>query len=200
MTDIESEKAMKAGKKDDWRSMEGAPPEADLERLQADAKRYLELAQRSQAELANAQARMRRDLDERTRYALEGFALELLPVIDSFVKAEEALTKAGAAASAIEAVALLRKELLRVFAKGGIRPIETQGRKFDAAVHEAVAMVTSAGHEDQAVVSEVRGGFVIGDRVLRPAQVVVARKPPGGSDGAKTEAGETAGGQRAPGA
>jgi len=176
----------------DWRSLPEAAPDPEIETLQAEAKKFFDLAARSQAELANAQTRMRRDLADGQKFAVEGFVRDLIPAIDSLGKSVEALTRSGAAASVVEALQLVEKEVLRALAKGGIRPIETAGKKFDPSFHEAVGMVPSPSHEDQAVVTEVRRGYLIHDRVLRPAQVLVARRPAGGSDGPKAEGAEKA--------
>ena len=172
---------------EEWRTLPESPPDPETEKLQAEVKRWHDLAARSQAELANAQARMRRDVEERQKYAVENFAREVIPALDSLSKSVEAVTKAGGAAAVVEALQLVEKELLRGLAKGGIRPIDTAGKKFDPMFHEAVGTVPSATHEEQAVFAEVRRGYLIHDRVLRPAQVLVARRTPGGSDGRTSE-------------
>jgi molecular chaperone GrpE len=179
----------------EWNSIVPPEPDPEIARLESEAKRWLEVAQRSQAELANAQARMRRELDERTKYAVEGFVRELIPALDSLAKAVDSVTKAGGAPAVVDAIVLIDREVLRALAKGGIRPIQTAGAKFDPQFHEAVAMVTAADREDQTIVTEVRRGYLIQDRVLRPAQVVVARRPAGGANGGE---GAEAKGRQAP--
>jgi molecular chaperone GrpE len=151
-----------------------APPaaESELEKLKKDAAANLELAKRAQAELANAQSRWNRDVETTRKFAVESMIRELLPVFDSLGKAVEA----GQAGPALEAMKIIEKEALRVLAKFGVAPIETKGKKFDPLFHEAVTMTESAEHEDQAIVSELRRGWMMYERVLRPAHVVVARK------------------------
>ena len=151
--------------------------QAELETLRKESAANLDLAKRSQAELANAQARMSRDLDVSRKFALESFARELLSVIDGIDKSVEALTKGGGSPAVVEAVSLIEREMMRVLSKFGVAPIDTKGRKFDPAFHEALTVVESAAHEPQAIVTEMRRGWLMHDRVLRPAQVAVARKP-----------------------
>lgn len=173
-----------------------APGEADAAALQADVARledevrrlhaqvesHLDLARRSQAELANAQQRMRRDLDNARKYALEGFVRDLLPAVDNLDRSIEAVSKREDAQALVEALRLIERELLRALSKGGIRPIDSDGTRFDPSLHEAITLVESETQDDQTVAATLRRGWLIEDRVLRPAHVAVVKKKadPGG--------------------
>ena len=148
------------------------PVQAELAALReqaAKAEEYLDLARRAKADFLNYQDRVRRDKQDWTRQAVEGFIRELLGALDGFAMAKFEDPKL------LEAIRILEKEFLRVLAKSGVVPIETAGTAFDPAFHEAVA-VDPGG----TLLEEVRRGWMIGDRVLRAASVrIVKPKEPG---------------------
>jgi molecular chaperone GrpE len=133
----------------------------------AKADEYLELARRSKADFINYQDRVRRDKADWNRQALEGFIRELLPALDGFALAK------FEDAQLTEAVRILEKEFLRVLAKAGVTPIETAGKAFDPLYHDAVAMDPGGTQ-----LEEVRRGWLIDGKVLRPASVRLV-KPKG---------------------
>lgn len=153
--------------------VEAASVLEELRTAGAKAAEYLDLAKRTQADFVNYQARVRRDREEYVRYAAEGLLRELLPVVDDLQR----LTSSAAGVPALlEAVKITERELLRVLSKAGVRPIETVGKKFDPAYHEAAEMVDApAGKAPGEIIEEVRKGYTLHDRVLRPASVRVAR-------------------------
>ena len=159
-------------------------PREEVEALraaEARAAEYLDLAKRTQAEFVNYQGRARREREEITKYALERFLLEFLPVLDGLSHTLAAPADADVRA-VVEGVRIVEREMLRLLAKSGVRPMETMGKKFDPLFHEAVATVDAPpGTADGTVVEELRRGFMIHDRVLRPAQVRVARSAPPGA-------------------
>jgi molecular chaperone GrpE len=145
----------------------------------AKAAEYLDLAKRTQADFVNYQGRVRRDREEYVRFASEGLLRDLLPVVDDLQRLLASSAAAGVPAL-LEGVRLTERELLRVLSKAGVKPVETVGRKFDPSFHEAAETVEApkgvAGGE---VVEEVRRGYLLHDRVLRPAVVKVARPAAG---------------------
>jgi molecular chaperone GrpE len=143
------------------------PVQAELAELRgraAKADEYLELARRSKADFLNYQDRVRRDKSDWSRQSLEGFIRELLPALDGMALAKFDDPKL------VEAIRMVEKEFLRVLAKAEVLPIETAGKTFDPAFHEAVA-VDPGG----TLLEEVRRGWRIGDRVLRPAAVRIVK-------------------------
>ena len=152
-------------------------PVAEVEKLRAAAAEQLDRAKRTQAEFVNYQARMRREREEFSRYACEGFLRELLPFIDDVQRLS---TAAANVPALLEAVKITERELLRVLSKAGVKPVETEGRKFDPTYHEAADMVDApAGKSAGDVIEEVRRGYLLHDRVLRPASVRVAKAAQG---------------------
>jgi molecular chaperone GrpE len=151
--------------------------QADLDKLVASARQaaeFKEVAQRVQADFINYQDRVKREKEEWSRAAVGRFIRELLPALDSLA---DALRAAGGAAEA-DGLRILQKEFLRVLAVQGVAPIEAVGRPFDPNLHEAVGTVERADAEPGTVVEELRGGWSIQGRVLRPAMVKVARPAP----------------------
>ncbi|MFN3486291.1 MAG: nucleotide exchange factor GrpE [Planctomycetota bacterium] len=146
-----------------------AEEEARLRQEAARAAEYLDLARRWKAEFLNYQARIQREREEWKRQAVEEFVRDLLPVVDSFTWArfEEP--------TLMQALSVVEREFLRVLAKHGIVPIEAEGRPFDPFLHEAVALEETDERPEGTVLEEVRRGWKIDGRVLRPAAVRVAR-------------------------
>lgn len=140
---------------------------------------------RSVAELDNVRKRAQRDVESASRYGLEKFATELLPVKDSLELAvasagKEAADPAAAVRSMASGQEATLKLLAKAFEKLGIREIDPHGEPFDPAAHEAVLMQESATAEPNSVLQVVQRGYEINGRLLRPARVIVARGPSGG--------------------
>ncbi len=127
--------------------------------------RFLRLA----ADFENFRKRTERDLDLRIRFALEEFAIELLEVIDNF---ERALKEEDAGAR--EGLVQIHKLLRTILERHGIRPLESVGKPFNPAEHEAVASIPSDA-EEGIVVEEFCQGYCMHDRVIRCAKVAVSK-------------------------
>jgi molecular chaperone GrpE len=131
---------------------------------------------RAVAELDNIRKRAQRDVENASRYGLEKFAVELLPVLDSLQGAVSNAARADAKSLAAGQEATL-KLLVKAFEKLNIRQINPTGEPFDPARHEAVMAQESATAEPNAVLQVVQPGFELSGRLLRPARVIVARAP-----------------------
>lgn len=146
---------------------------SELERARAEAAGHYDRLLRAQAELQNVLKRHEKERIDRSRYAAEPLARDLLAVVDDL---ERALQHAGEESSALAAgVELVHRSLLAALAKHGVERIETKGKAFDPSEHEAVAVVEAANVEENTVVEEHRAGYRMADRLLRPAMVAVAR-------------------------
>jgi molecular chaperone GrpE len=144
------------------------PPEPDPA---ADAAKYLDLAQRTQAELENFRKRAARDLALAGARAKAKLIAELLPVVDNL---ERALATANPEEDHLaEGVRLVHVELLRVLERNGIEAFDPAGEPFDPTVHEAISM--REGENGSGIVLDVvEKGYRLGDNVIRPARVVVS--------------------------
>ncbi len=139
---------------------------------------------RSAAELDNVRKRAQREVESATRYGLEKFAAELLPVKDSLELAVSSAPASGTEAagdaaatirSLIEGQQATLKLLAKAFEKLGIREIDPRGEPFDPSRHEAILMQESSTAEPNSVLQVVQRGYEINGRLLRPARVIVAR-------------------------
>ncbi|MQY51186.1 nucleotide exchange factor GrpE [Rhodocyclus tenuis] len=127
---------------------------------------------RAKAETENVRRRAQEDIAKASRYAVDKFAGELLAVRDSL---EAALSSETPSIETMkEGCELTLKQLISAFEKNGLNDINPQGQKFDPHRHQAISMVESDA-EPNTVISVLQKGYLLGDRVLRPALVVVAR-------------------------
>jgi molecular chaperone GrpE len=129
---------------------------------------------RSVAELDNVRKRAQRDVENATRYGLEKFAAELLPVMDSLQLAVASTAQADARSLAEGQEATL-KLLTRAFERLNIKEINPRGEPFDPARHEAVLAQESRTAEPNSVLQVVQNGYELNGRLLRPARVIVAK-------------------------
>jgi molecular chaperone GrpE len=154
-------------------SREVAPAELDEVVRQRDE--YLDALQRSQAEFANYRKRMARDQASLVARAAERLVKELLPVLDDLERALEAANE-HEEAKLEEGVRLVQRSLAAALAKEGLQEIATDG-SFDPHTQEALLSQPS-DEEEGTVIQVVQKGYRLGDRVLRPARVVVAAAQP----------------------
>ena len=151
----------------------------ELEELQ---DRYLRLA----AELDNYRKRVARERAELIRTAHEGLLLEFLPVLDNLERALAAARSSAGSSRASEALIEGVEITLRLFRgvleKAGVREIETVGREFDPVVHHAVEQVRVTEVPENTVVEEVLRGYLLDQKVLRPALVKVSTRAAAPSD------------------
>lgn len=134
---------------------------------------------RAYAELENYKKRVEKDKADNLKYANEGLIGDLLPFIDNLKRAVEHFSseKNNNPKALIEGIDLILKDLMNVLGKYGLKPIESAGRPFDPSLHEAMMQVESEAHEPQTILEEFQKGYLIKDRLLRPARVSVAMRP-----------------------
>jgi molecular chaperone GrpE len=150
---------------------------ARLEQAEQELERYRDQALRAQAEAENTRRRASRDVENAHKYALEKFAADLLPVVDSLEKAVEVAAASQGAESLGEGVELSMKLFLSVLEKHGLQRIDPLGEPFDPRLHEAMTMVPSPHAEPNSVLEVMQRGYVLNGRLVRAAKVVVARAP-----------------------
>lgn len=158
---------------DELTSLKAALAAAE-EATRAQRDQYL----RAMAEIENVRKRSQRDIENAHRYAVEGFAGELLPVLDSL----ELGVRNGVNADAqtlLDGQQAMLKLMEKAFAKHAIRRLDPAGEPFDPSLHEAVMMQPSDRAEPGSVLQVVQSGYELNGRLLRPARVIVARSPDG---------------------
>ncbi|MGQ9716838.1 MAG: nucleotide exchange factor GrpE [Anaerolineae bacterium] len=164
---------------------EGPKPEAleaELERLRqeleaakAQAAEYLDGWQRTQAEFANYRKRQEVEFMERVRLNNAVLIARILPILDDLDRAIQTLPPGLQSLTWVEGVFLIKRKLEVILEAEGLKPIETAGKSFDPLYHEAVTYEDVPGYEDGQIIGEVQRGYLLGDRVIRPALVRVAR-------------------------
>jgi molecular chaperone GrpE len=155
------------------REVPSAPTDVQaFEALQKERDELLDTLQRVQAEFDNYRKRAARDQQSLVTRAHEGLVKELLPVLDDLERALEA-AEAHEEAELEEGVALVTRSFADVLRKEGLEEIPTEG-KFDPHVHEALLSQPSEA-EEGTVIEVLQKGYRLGDRVIRPARVVISR-------------------------
>lgn len=138
---------------------------------------------RTLADSENARKRTRQQSEESVRIQRESMLRDLLPIVDNLERAVEAARGGGDAATIVQGVEMVLKGLLELLRAHGVTPLASVGQAFDPARHEAVDHVASQTHPPNTVVDEFHRGYQIGERVLRPARVSVAKRAPVGGRG-----------------
>jgi molecular chaperone GrpE len=146
---------------------------------QADVQRqrdeYYDLLLRKQAEFDNYRKRIERDRQSLSEAAAAGMIEELLPVIDDLDRALAAEAVGESAQAYRLGVELIYRQLGDILRKRGVRPIEALGADFDPHYHQAVSYEPADGRRDGEVIEEFQRGYMLGDRLLRPSMVKVAK-------------------------
>jgi molecular chaperone GrpE len=156
----------------------------DLEALQArisDAEQkrdeYLDLLQRTRADFENYQKRALREMIQERKYAHADLAHDLLAALDNLDRATNASKQGGDQSPLAQGVTLVQTQLLDILRRHGITRIEAQGKPFDPNQHQAVMQQPAPDVPPNSVVQVLEQGFMIHDRVLRPAKVIVSTAP-----------------------
>jgi molecular chaperone GrpE len=153
------------------------PPETEIEDLRRQLEDRQDKLLRALAETDNVRRRAQRDREEHLKYANESLIRDLLPVLDNLDRALTAGRGTAGAATVVEGVELIQRELLRVLEKNGLTRFSAVGQPFDPTRHEAIARIVSAEQPANTVVAETALGYMLHGRLLRPAMVAVAAAP-----------------------
>ena len=154
----------------------GETMEQQLAKAQDTIKDYWDQMMRLRAEIENNRKRAERDLENAHKYALKSFAENLLPVIDSMEMGQAAAAADNATLESIrEGSELTVGMFVQVLEKNGLEQVDPLGEKFDPERHQAISMIDVESAESNTVVEVMQKGFLLNDRLVRPAMVVVAR-------------------------
>ena len=153
--------------------------DSEIEALKAQVQEFQEQMLRSQAEMQNVRRRAEIDVEKAHKFALEKFVKELLPVADSLEKAVESTEgheDAGELVASIrEGVEMTLNLFMNSLRKFNVEQLNPIGEPFDPQQHEAMSMVPSPDAEPNSVVAVVQKGYMLNERLVRPAMVVVAK-------------------------
>jgi len=164
---VDEEMAREADAEDD-----GIPPPPRFAEAEPDRASMT----RALRELEAAKSRVERDAQRAQDEMRQSLATKLLPVLDNLDRTIHAAQQSGDAPSVVEGTYLVRRQLAGVLEAYGVKRIEARGQKFDPTIHEAVSVVAvDDPRHDRAVIDQLEPGYMMGERLLRPAKVVVGR-------------------------
>jgi len=149
--------------------------EKDLQKTKDELAEEKDKFVRLQAETDNFRKRLSREKDEFSQYANERLFKELIPIFDNLERALE--DPSNDTKSLKEGLEMILKQFSAFLEKEKVEPIKAIGEKFDPMVHEALTSEESNDHEENTIISEFVRGYTINNRVLRPSQVVISKKP-----------------------
>jgi len=150
--------------------------EQQLDHAQATIKEYWEQILRLKAEIENNRKRSVRDIENAHKYALRNFSESLLPIVDSMEMAQKAAEAENASLeSIIEGTELTMSMFIQVLEKHGLQEGNPIGEKFDPEQHQAISMVEDKSAEPNTVISVMQKGFMLNERLVRPAMVIVSK-------------------------
>ncbi len=144
----------------------------ELEQERIRSSEYLDQAQRTRAELINYRRRMEQEMQTVRRFAAENLISRILPVIDDFQRANEAVPAEERDTPWVQGMRLIERKMWSILEAEGVKPIEAVGKPFDPSMHEAVSLDSDGG---DTVVEEFQRGYMLHDRTIRPAMVRVGR-------------------------
>lgn len=153
--------------------------EVQLAEAEQKAAEYLDGLQRSQASFANYRKRAEAEQVSWRSVANAALLSRFLPVLDDFERAFQALPKEFEGHPWLGGITLIQRKITGILEAENVKPIELHpGDAFDPLYHQAILYQEVPGFEDGQIVAEVERGYILGERVLRPASVVVAKAPP----------------------
>jgi len=147
-------------------------------------------ALRAQAELENFRVRVRREQDDQLKYANQKLLTEMLPVIDNMYRAVSAASQDASSDGLLEGVLMVAQQLLDTLNKFNCTRIEAVGDVFDPNHHEAISQMPSDQYQAGHVIQVVQEGYLLHERVIRPAHVIVSTGPENAAPAAEAPAAE----------
>jgi molecular chaperone GrpE len=156
-------------------SAAGAAPKDPLAEAQAEAAKWKDLAARNQAELENYRKRVAREREDDMKRTRAGLLEDLLPVLDNFELGMIEVRKGDPKSPIVIGMEMIERQLRDFMTGAGVEAVAATGAKFDPNVHEAVSQEASTEVAEGSVIRQVRKGYKLRDRLLRPAMVVVSK-------------------------
>ena len=138
----------------------------------------LDKCRRAQAELENYRKRSQKEAEQNRQYYVVSLIRDMLPGLDNLRRAVEAAEQTGNVDELVQGVQMVAKQFEDILGQHKAVPINAIDQPFDPNLHEALQQVPSADHEPMTVIQEVQRGYILEERVIRPAQVIVSCAPP----------------------
>ena len=146
--------------------------------LAAEVENYKDAALRARADLDNYRKRVAREKEDAIRYANNSLLESLLPILDNFELGLEAAKNTPEATGIVQGLQMVRKQLEDFLRDHGVEIVTAEGNPFDPNLHDAVAHEPSPNVTEGTVIRQLRKGFKLKDRLIRPASVIVSKGPP----------------------
>jgi len=153
----------------------GMQSKLEIEEMTAREGDYPDLLQKTQADFINYKHRVERERKEQAKFAKADLILRLLPILDDFNRAQEAMPPEIAEADWSKGIELIKRKLMAVLEEEGMSKIEAEGKDFDPREHDALSYEESERYEEGKVKAVFSDGYRLNDRVIRPAQVAVSK-------------------------
>jgi molecular chaperone GrpE len=154
----------------------------DLEKAHAERDRMREQLLRIAADFDNFRKRSRKEIEEVRRRTVEDTLREVLPIVDNLERAAGAMTDATEVSAVTEGVHMVLRGFEDIASRLGLKRVATVGNLFDPTCHDAMQQEETDEHAPGTIVAEIVPGYYLGERLLRPAMVVVAKPPTGRGD------------------
>jgi len=154
----------------------------DLEKAHTERDRMREQLLRIAADFDNFRKRSRKEIAEVRRRTLEDTLREVLPIVDNLERAADAMTDATEVSAVVDGVHLVLRGFEDIANRLGLKRVPAVGHQFDPTCHDAMQQEETNEHAPGTIVGEVVPGYYLGERLLRPAMVVVAKLPTGTGD------------------
>lgn len=158
-------------------SEEGGEDPSDLDKARAERDRMKDQLLRIAADFDNFRKRSRKEIEEVRRRTIEDTLREVLPIVDNLERAAEAMNDATEVAAVADGVHMVLRGFDDVANRLGLKRVPAVGQQFDPTCHDAMQQQETDEHAPGTIVSEIVPGYYLGERLLRPAMVVVAKPP-----------------------
>ena len=170
-------------KKEKERQATSDKPQEISDRQQEEYQTLYDKYLRLQAEFENARKRHFKEKEEYLRFAHSALVQELLPVYDHFIIALSNIHSSSKEAAGnheviLQGIEMIQNELWELLSRNGLSKIETVGKPFDPEQHEAIETVEDVTHPEGTVIEEIRPGYLLNGKLLRPASVKITKKGP----------------------
>jgi molecular chaperone GrpE len=150
---------------------------SELDKAHAERDRMREQLLRIAADFDNFRKRSRKEIEEVRRRSIEDTLREVLPIVDNLERAADAMTDATEVAAVVDGVHMVLRGFEDIASRLGLKRVPAVGQQFDPTCHDAMQQEETDEHAPGTIVSEIVPGYYLGERLLRPAMVVVAKPP-----------------------
>jgi len=148
----------------------------ELEKERRLATEYKEHLQRIAADFENYRKRLEKEREDFVKFSKEDLIHELLPLLDNFEMALHHVKNTSDPKKIIEGIELVERQFHNILKKEGLEVIETKGKKFNPHIHEAIIHEETNKYSDDLIIKELRKGYILGGKVIRPAQVKISKR------------------------